>query len=106
MPIVGEILSGVGGLGILVCFIIFLVQMFSRGRAGLAILYIVLAFCCGIGVLIAFIHGWVKSREWNISNVMLIWTVSWIIAIIGNIMAPPDYSAIQNQIQQQQQQQH
>ena len=58
------------------------------------------------GVLVAFIHGWIKSRDWNISNVMLIWTVSWIIAIIGNIMAPPDYSAIQNQIQQQQQQQH
>ena len=48
MPIVGQILESVGSLGVLVCFIIFLVQMFKRGQTGLAILYIVLA-CCGIG---------------------------------------------------------
>ena len=103
MALVGQILSWVGGLGVLVCFIWVLVQMFTHGKTGLAILFIVLS-CCGIGVLITFIYGWIKSREWNISNVMLVWTLSWIIGVIGGIMAPPDYQAIQNQIQQQQQQ--
>jgi hypothetical protein len=91
METIGHILNAVGGLGFLVCFIIVLVKMFQNGHTVLGIVCII---CCGIGGLVAFIYGWVKSSEWGIQNVMIIWTICFILTIIGGVLAPADLSQI------------
>jgi predicted permease len=83
MGVLGQILYGIAGLGSLVCFILVLVQMFQRGQSTLGIVCIVLIFCFGIGGLIAFVYGWMKHREWGITNIMYAWTGCWILGIIG-----------------------
>lgn len=95
MQTLGLILQGIASLISIVCFIIVVMKMFQNGQTGLGIATIVLLFCCGIGGLIAFIYGWVKSGEWNIRNVMLAWTVAFIIGIVGGIMAPGTAQDIQ-----------
>jgi hypothetical protein len=95
MDALGQALSGIAGLGSLVCFILVLIQMFQRGQTGLGIACIVLLFCCGIGGLIAFIYGWVKHREWGITNLMMIWSGCVIVGIIGGIMHPVDFTQFQ-----------
>ena len=62
------------GIGALVCFILVLIQMFQHGQTGLGVACIVLAFCTGLGALIAFIYGWTKAREWDLQNVMMAWS--------------------------------
>ena len=98
MPVVGEILSAVGFIGSLICFILVLVQMFNRGQTGLGIACIVLAFCCGIGGLVAFVYGWIKNSEWGLRNVMLVWTACIIAGFIGGALNPVDFSQIQQQL--------
>jgi hypothetical protein len=55
--------------------------MFQNDATGVAIASLLLLLC-GIGALIAFIYGWIKAAEWNISNVMLIWTGCFIGGIV------------------------
>ncbi len=88
MPTVGLALETVAGLGSLVCFILVLIQMFQRGQTVLGIVCIVLCFVIGIGALIAFIYGWVKSREWGLYNVMLVWTVCVVVLLVGGYLNP------------------
>jgi hypothetical protein len=95
MQLIGTALEAIAGLVSLVCFILVLVKMFQSGQTGLGIACIVLTFCCGIGPLIAFIFGWMRSADWNIRNIMVIWTVCWIIGIIGAIMNPAQFQQLQ-----------
>jgi hypothetical protein len=95
MQTIGDILQAVAGIGTLVCFILVLVKMFQRNQTGLGIICIVLLFCCGIGGVIAFIYGWVKHREWGLTNIMIVWTVCWIVSGIGYALHPVDLSALQ-----------
>lgn len=88
MGLLGNLLNVIGGIGMLVCFILVLIQMFQRGATGMAILCIVLFFCCYFGGLIAFIYGWTKSKEWGIQNIMIAWTVFIILAIVGAALSP------------------
>jgi hypothetical protein len=90
----GMILEAVAGLGSLVCFVLILVQIFQRGHTGLGIACIVLVFCVGIGGLIAFIYGWIKSREWNVTNIMIIWSICWVIGIAGYGLNPPQFPVL------------
>src|SRR6266404_6230363 len=83
MELLGQILGGIGGLGMLICFILIVVQTFQRGSTGLGIAMVVLFFCCTLGHWIGFIYGWVKSGEWGTKNIMLIWTVCIILWVIG-----------------------
>jgi hypothetical protein len=69
-----QALFSILGIGSLVCFILVLIKMFQQGQTGLGIACIVLAFCAGIGALIAFIYGWFKAREWDLQKVMMIWS--------------------------------
>jgi hypothetical protein len=92
MTLVGNILSTLAGLGGLVCFVLVLVQMFQRGQSTLGIVLIVLFFCCGIGYFATFIFGWIKNREWNIANIMYIWTACIVVGLIAYAIAPPDLS--------------
>ena len=74
------ILSILISLGSLACWIIVLIKAFQSGN-------IVLGIVC-LCPLVAFILGWVKSKEWDIQKVMLIWTVL-IVASIGVNLAMP-----------------
>lgn len=95
MEFIGLALKSIAGLASLVCFILVLVKMFQDGQTGLGVACIVLAFCCGVGVLITFIIGWVNARKWGIQNIMVIWSVCIAVGIFGNILAPPDFSRFQ-----------
>ncbi len=92
MPIIGQILSSIAYIGMLVCFILVLVQMFQRKEATMGIVCIVLFFCCGLGTFVAFIYGWIKNREWQITNIMYAWTGCWILGVIGYALYPIDVS--------------
>ncbi len=72
--------------GALLCFITVVVQMFVHDESGWGIASIVL-FCCG-GPLIAFVYGWTKVSEWDISLLMLAWSLCIVgILILGAVMA-------------------
>jgi hypothetical protein len=68
-------------------------QDVSERATGIGITCLVLLLCCGLGGLIAFIFGWVKNKEWGITNIMFIWTGCVILSVISNFLAPTDYSA-------------
>ena len=80
-------ISGITGLIGLVCFVIVVVKMFQAGQTGLGIASVVLLPCCLIGYFLAFIMGWVKSGEWNIKTLMLIWTVVLLVNLVAGGIA-------------------
>ena len=65
------------GLGSLVCWILVLIKLFQKEGVGLGILGII----CG---LYTFIWGWINHKAQKITNIMLIWSVLFIIAMILN----------------------
>lgn len=101
MNTLGLVIGSIGGLICLVCHILVIVQMFQHGQTGLGIACIILTLCCGLGGLITFIYGWVKATPWNIKNIMLAFTLGIVLEIVGNIMAPVDYTVYVRQIQGQ-----
>jgi hypothetical protein len=76
-------ISGIAGLVMIICYLIVLFTMFKNNHVLLAI---VLFFLCGIGGLIAFIFGWMKSTEWNIKTTMIIWTIAALATVLGGAM--------------------
>jgi Flp pilus assembly protein protease CpaA len=76
------IVSNIVGLVGLVCFILVIVKMFQNNQTGLAIACIVGLCVCGIGYFVAFIMGWVKSGEWKLKPVMLVWTIVLVVNLI------------------------
>ncbi len=76
-------LGGLAGLVVLICYIVVLLAMFKAGQSGLAIVCILLSLCFGVGFLVAFVVGWQRSSEWNLKNVMIIYTVALLICFIG-----------------------
>jgi hypothetical protein len=81
MGAVIQLVSTILSLVSLACFVMVVVKMFQNSQTALGIVCIVLALC-GIGILIAFVYGWIKSSEWNIKNLMLVWTG----CIVANIL--------------------
>ena len=75
MAALGMLLS----LGCLVCFIIVLIKLFQNEGA----LNGILGLICG---LYTFIWGWMNATKLNIKNIMMIWTILLIIAIVINVM--------------------
>ena len=75
------ILGGIASLGWLICFIIILIKQFQEGGVLHGIIGLI---TCGIWT---FIWGWINSGRLNIRNLMLIWTLLWIVAIILNSMS-------------------
>ena len=65
------------GIGSLVCFILVLIKLFQKEGVGLGILGIICA-------LYTFIWGWINHKIQKITNIMLIWTILIIIAMILN----------------------
>lgn len=74
-------LSVIASIAALVCWIMVLIKMFQHGATGVAIASIVLIICA-IGPLIAFVYGWMRAREWQITNIMTIWTVCFVANIL------------------------
>jgi len=70
---IGASISGIAGLGIVVCWIIVLIHMFKAG-----VIQGILGLICA---LYAFIWGWMHSRG-ELRNVMLIWTILVIVGCI------------------------
>jgi hypothetical protein len=102
MPLLGSILGLVGALIGLVCFILVLVKMFQHGQMVLGIVSILLCFCV-VGQLIVFINGWMKAAAWNIRNVMIAWTVGFLLQVAGIALNPAQVTDIQHQIEVPQQ---
>src|SRR5690242_6280763 len=75
-------LMGLVGLVSLVCFILVVVKMFQNGQTGLGVACLILTVCTGIGPLIAFIVGWMNSAAWGIKNIMMAWTVVFILYFV------------------------
>ena len=69
--------------------------MFQRGQTGLGIICIVLAICCLIGGLVAFVYGWMKATQWGIQNIMLVWTACIVLGIIGSALNPAPLRLLQ-----------
>lgn len=75
---------GIGGLASLagfVCMILVLVQMFKRSGVGMGIVGII---TCGLA---AFIWGWIKAKEYDLTKLMLGWTAALGIGIVCNVIA-------------------
>jgi hypothetical protein len=72
------VLSGLVGLGSLVCWILVLVKMFPKEGP----LKGILAIICG---LYAFVWGWMNFRELGLKTVMMVWTVLFVLGIILNL---------------------
>jgi hypothetical protein len=70
-----QILQLLISLGCLVCFIIVLVKMFQTA----GVLQGIIGLICGIW---AFIWGWMNAGKVGIKNIMLIWTLLIVAAII------------------------
>ena len=71
------ILAYVAGIISLVCWIMTLISMFQKESVILGILGI---FC----PLWAFIWGWMNTAKTGQKNLMIVWTIVWIIGIIAN----------------------
>jgi hypothetical protein len=93
--------SGVAGLAFLVCvicFILVVIKMFQRGAVGMAIACVVLSMCCGLGGLVAFVYGWTKARQWDMSNLMTVWSVAVAINVVVAGVNPAPYRLVQERI--------
>jgi hypothetical protein len=73
------ILAMLVALGCLVCFIIVLIKMFQNEGA----LKGILGLICS---LYAFIWGWMNATKLGIKNIMMIWTLLIIVAVILNFL--------------------
>ncbi len=73
------ILGMLAGLGSLICFIIVLIKQFQNAGVVHGIIGII---TCGIWT---FIWGWMNAGKLNLRNIMMIWTVLWLVAIVLNV---------------------
>jgi hypothetical protein len=76
MLIVGSVLLGIAGLASFITFIMVLVKLFQQKGA----LHGILGIFCN---LYPFIWGWIESTRLNLKKVMLIWTLSIVVAMVG-----------------------
>jgi hypothetical protein len=89
---------GIASLVSFICFIVLIIQMFQRGASGMGILCLALSLCCGLGGLIAFIYGWMKASQWNIVNLMTVWTVAFAIDVVAGTVNPAPYRQVQQML--------
>jgi len=92
------VVVGLASLVSLICFILVLIQMFQRGQTGMGIACVALSLCCGLGGLITFVYGWVKARDWNMVNLMTIWTVAFAIDFLAGILNPAPFRFVREML--------
>ena len=84
----------------LFCFVLVVVKMFQYGRSILGIVTLVLSLFAGVGTVVAFALGWVRSTQWNIKGLMLVWTVAIITWLVFHTVYTPEWSvAAQQKVQ-------
>jgi hypothetical protein len=85
-------LTALTGIGLFICAIIVLIQLFKVKGAGHGILGIL----CG---LYPFIWGWINATTLNLKKVMLAWTILLIVFLVleGVLMAAIAKAAIDAQ---------
>ncbi|MGZ8848109.1 MAG: hypothetical protein ACXW3C_16745 [Pyrinomonadaceae bacterium] len=76
-----SILALVCSLASFICFIIVLIKQFQDGGALHGIIGII---TCGIWTLI---WGWMNATRLNIKNIMMIWTLLFVVCIILNVLS-------------------
>ena len=75
-----SILAVIFGLVNLACLIIVLIKLFQEKGA----LHGILGLICG---LYTFIWGWMNVDRLNIRNIMIVWSVCIVVAIILNVIS-------------------
>lgn len=88
-PVVPLLIVLIGGLGGIVCGIMVSVKMIQNNNTALGIITLIALFCTGIGHLIALIFGWIKAGEWRIKNLMIVYSISLVLIIVGYVMMFP-----------------
>ena len=86
MQVLGLVLMSGGGLCALGCFFRVLAEMRDRGKKGLRTACVLLFFIAGIGLVVAFVYGWVKHREWKLTKLMTAFTVCLIVGVVGEVL--------------------
>ena len=74
------ILGMLVGLGSLVCFVMVLIKQFQTAGPLHGIIGLI---TCGIWT---FIWGWMRAATLNLRNLMMIWTVLIVVAMVLNMM--------------------
>jgi len=95
---VGLLLSALAGIASLVCLIMVVVAIFQHGETTFGVLSLVLLLLCGIGGLMLFVYGWMRSSEWGLKNVMIIWSIAILIEIASFYLNPAPFRAFQQQL--------
>ena len=72
--------SGILALGVLLCYLTVVIQMFMHGATGMGVASLVLIFCGG--GLIAFVYGWMKVNEWENILLMSAWTCCFLFSLV------------------------
>ncbi len=73
MGLIIGILATLAGIAQLVFWIMTIVKSFQTGKILMAVISIVF---CWPG---AYIVGWINVKNWNYMNIMIAWTIAWII---------------------------
>jgi hypothetical protein len=82
-----------------ICFILVVIEMLQRGAVAMAVTCILLSLCCGLGGIVAFVYGWMRSSDWNIATVMKVWTVAFIVDLLAGFINPAPWRSIQQLFQ-------
>ena len=77
MSTIGGILLGIGGLAQLAFWIIILIKMFKTETSPLQGIIGIICW------LWAYIWGWMNATKLGLKKIMLLWTVSIIVALVG-----------------------
>ena len=84
-------ISVVVGLVSLLCYLYVIYTMFNNAESVIGIVCLIGACVLGLGVIVAFIYGWIKAWEWEIVPVMGFWSgcmaVQIILAILRALMS-------------------
>jgi hypothetical protein len=79
--------SLVASLTMIGCYILVLIQIFQHGETTRGIIYTLGLFLCGIGVLLTFLYGYRKQKEWGIETTMNIFGIAFATNIICRVAA-------------------
>ncbi len=91
-----SILYSLASIGWLVCFILVLIPLFKTK----GVLHGILGILCG---LYPFIWGWINAKQLNLSKVMLIWTICFVVMIFsGSVVSATAFQQIQEAAQKAQ----
>jgi hypothetical protein len=73
---------GILAIAQLACLGLVIAEMFKQGQTGMGVACVALCFCAGFGSLFAHIYGWVKSSQWGLRTLMLVWTGCFVVNLV------------------------